>query len=294
MNQPSAFLSIESLAPGETVEVPVTALFNESMLNLTERVNASSQVIAEYRSLGVTKNATFPMQMPVFSRNSMSWDDDARAASFASPRDPASVYFARYVETAMGATGVSASAALPENIRLAAALFETLRLYGITYIIDPASSYIALSENAAALDTLNYPYETLLYRGGDCDDLSILFASMLEVLNIHSAFITIPGHIYIAFEVGSDAYNSANAIEHEGKRWLPVEITVPDRGFAEAVRIGARQWRNAGAEAKLYPMRENWLEYPPVSVNAAGDNLPPMPERSVIRNAVDAEMRRFQ
>jgi hypothetical protein len=54
MNQPSPFAFIESLTPGETVEVPVTALFNESMLTLTESVNASSLVIAEYRSLGIT------------------------------------------------------------------------------------------------------------------------------------------------------------------------------------------------------------------------------------------------
>jgi hypothetical protein len=56
---------------------------------------------------------------------------------------------------------------------LAAALFETLNLYGINYVIDPASSYVELSGNASVLDSLNYPYQTLMFRGGDCDDLSI-------------------------------------------------------------------------------------------------------------------------
>ena len=294
MNQPSVFTFIESIAPGETVVIPVTAPFNESMLTLTESVNASSLVIAKYRSLGITKTSGFTIQMPVFSRNAMTWDDDRRAASFVSPRDPSAVYFARYVSTAVGNASVGNATAsnLPENVRLAAALFEALRLYGISYIVDPASSYITLSENTVATDTLNYPYETLLYRGGDCDDLSILFASALEVLGIESAFITIPGHIYAAFNIGDNDWRKGHAdiIEHDGKRWQPVEITVPDRGFSEACRIGARQWRSAGEEGRLYPMRESWLTYPPVSVNTAGDNMPVVPERAAIIRALEAEL----
>jgi hypothetical protein len=61
-------------------------------------------------------------------------------------------------------------------------MFEALRLYGINYVVDPASSYAALSEDASGLDSLNYPYQTLYYRSGDCDDLSILFCSLLEVI----------------------------------------------------------------------------------------------------------------
>jgi hypothetical protein len=42
----------------------------------------------------------------------------------------------------------------------------------------------------------------LYYRGGDCDDLSILYCSLLEVLGLDTAFITVPGHIYAAFDTG--------------------------------------------------------------------------------------------
>lgn len=293
MNQPSVFASVQSLRPGESYEVPVKALFNESMLDLTENVVATAQLIAEYRSLGVQKSSTFHTQMAVSHRNALSWDDDRRAASFVSPRDSAAVYFARSVSSA--AMPVQ-NRSVPQNVRLAAALFETLRLYGISYIIDPSSSYVALSENAVEQDTLNYPYETLLYRGGDCDDLSILFASMLEVLNIESAFITIPGHIYTAFDIGDGEWQkeSEDVIEYNGKRWFPVEITVPDRGFAEACRIGGRQWRGSGEEAAIYPMHSNWLEYPPVSVPAAGDNMPSMPERGIIARAIEAELAKIR
>jgi hypothetical protein len=295
MNQAHTFISIERLGPGESFEVPVKAMFNESMLNLKDAVMASSRVIAEYRSLGIKKTAVFQTEMQIFNRNNITWDDDRRAASFVSPRDPAAVYFARYVASTLSFPTESRGTPrfnIPDNICRAAALFETLRLYNTSYIIDPASSYMKLSENAAALDTLNYPYETLMYRGGDCDDLSILFASLLEVLNIESAFITIPGHIFIALDIGDDLWRkgSADVIEQAGKRWLPVEITLVNRGFAEACQTGARQWQRSGNEARLYPMHDNWLIYPPVSVSAAGDHLPSMPGRANIVKAFEAAL----
>ncbi|WP_052297624.1 hypothetical protein [Leadbettera azotonutricia] len=216
MNQSTPFALIPLLLPGESIEVPVTALFNESMLDLIENINANALVLINYRSLGSRKQTDFGVQMPIYHRNAMSWDDDRRAASFVSTHDPAARLFARYVESAADSAKDSG---IPRNIRYALALFEALRVYGINYIIDPASSYIEMSENASSIDNLNYPYQTLFYRGGDCDDLSILFCSLLEVLEIDTAFITIPGHIYAAFNTGVEpgSFMADGLIEHDGK-----------------------------------------------------------------------------
>jgi hypothetical protein len=91
----------------------------------------------------------------------------------------------------------------------------------------------------------------------------------------------------MAFDIGagSEAWGTEGLIEQDGKRWMPVEITVPDDGFYQAWRIGAREWRNAasggltGEEGRLYPMGESWTLYPPVTAPGAGDTLPPMPPR---------------
>jgi hypothetical protein len=300
MNQGTVFASIPRLLPGESVEVPVRALFNESMLDLTENTVGNANVIIEYRSLGAKRQASFPMQMPIYHRNAMSWDDDRRAASFVSARDPAAALFAKYTASAVDRSVIPGRFGnLPENVLLAASLFETLNLYGINYVIDPASSYIQLSENASALDSLNYPYQTLMYRGGDCDDLSILFCSLLEVLEIDTAFITIPGHIYIAFDAGETAGwtvggGKPDLIEYEGRSWLPVEITVPRAGFAEAWEIGSLEWNLAETEAAIYPMRDSWKLYQPVSVPGAGSRLPDMPGEEAILKAVQAEMEKIR
>jgi hypothetical protein len=311
MGRPELFAALPRLAPGESAELPVTALFNEAMLSLTENVIANGRILMSYRSLGARKEAEFPVQMPIYHRNALSWDDDRRAASFVSARDPAARLFARYVAsvTDILSTDRMSEDALPENslprnVRYAAALFEALGAYGMNYVIDPASSFVEMSADAAALDSLNYPYQPLYYRGGDCDDLSILYCAMLEALGVDTAFITVPGHIYAAFDTGLESGSASGEdgfIAHGGRLWMPVEITAPDEGFYLAWRIGEREWKAAenggltGEERRLYPMRESWALYPPVTVPEAGDAVPAPPEEGEIlrRFKIEAQKMRF-
>jgi transglutaminase-like putative cysteine protease len=327
MNQSYQFARLARLGPGESAEFPVTALFNETMLDLTENINANTRITVDYRSLGAEKSAGFFAAMTIYHRNAFAWDDDKRAASFVSAKDPAASYFANF--TAQGVErylreNPGRFAGVPKNVLLAAALFETLNLYGINYVVDPSSSFIELSENASALDSLNYPYQTLFYRGGDCDDLSILFCSLLEALGIESAFVTIPGHIYIALNISEQITDNSEQsamnrgqweelyrgklIEHGGRFWLPVEITLPHGGFWNAVDVGVREWQTAinadpvsrenslpssppAENVRLYPMRESWAVYRSVSVPGAGDRLPEMPEEEKLIGAFEREMR---
>jgi hypothetical protein len=78
---------------------------------------------------------------------------------------------------------------------------------------------------------------------------------------------------------------------------MPVEITVPGEGFYQAWRIGAREWGQSapriatefsqgenstvGEERRLYPMRDSWALYPPVTVPEAGNQLPE--EEEIVR-----------
>jgi hypothetical protein len=295
MNRPVVFATVPRLAPGEQAEAPLTALFNESILDLTENIVTNAVVFIDYRSLGSKKQARFPLQLPIFHRNAMNWDDDRRAASFVSARDPAAVYFAKYTASVLR---TRLRPDIPPNVQYALGLFEALNVYGINYVIDPSSSYIELSEDASALDSLNYPYQTLFYHGGDCDDLSILFCSMLQVLGIDTAFITIPGHIYMAFDTGvksgewGEGWRVEGLIEQDGRLWMPVEITAIGQGFSQAWRYGLRQWKDAGENRRIYPMQENWTLYPPVSVPGAGDWLPDMPEEADIVRAVNTGLDR--
>jgi len=297
MGQPWTFATLPKIGVGETVEIPVTALFNEVLINLTENTNATGTIQIQYKSLGAKKESATTVQMPLFHRNAFSWEDDRRAAAFVSPRDGSVRIFSRYVASAIEEQGQTGT--VPKNVRYAAAMFEALRLYGINYVVVPATSYKNLSANEAALDNVSYPYQALYYRGGDCTYLSILYCSLLEAIDIETAFITVPGHLYLAFEVGDAAWqkNSPDIIEtvaEDGarKRWFPVEITVPSEGFTRASKIGAGEWRRYGKDAALYPIRSAWKLYPPVTVPASTDHPPEMPNAADIIRAMEAELKK--
>ena len=295
MNDSSVFAKLPRLGPGESADIPVTALFNESLLYLSDNISANTLITIDYLSLGSKKTLQFPLKMMIFHRNSISWDDDRRAAAFVSPRDSAAELFAKYTAQAArryASLNPAAASAIPEKVMMAAALLNTFMLYGINYIIDPASSYVELVADASAIDRINYPYQTLNFRGGDCSDLSILYCSVLEALGIETAFITTPGHIYTAFAVDSDSWKHGNAdiIEYQGKRWMPVEVTISHKGFAEAWRTGAWQWRTAGEKASLYPLKECWAIYAPVTVPQSSDFLPEMPSDQAIIQTLQSEL----
>ncbi|MCQ2597958.1 MAG: hypothetical protein MJ181_08925 [Treponema sp.] len=258
---------VSKIKKNETVSVDLTAFFNESTLKLLEQSDANARVILEYKRLGRKETAEIPVKVPVFNRNAMSWEDDRRAAVFVSSKDSQTNDFAKQIETMVRHSLIEGKNA---NLQYAAGLFEAIKLYGMNYVIDPTSAY---SDNvgSASIDFLQFPFQTLRFRGGDCDDLSILYCSLLETLGIESAFITVPGHIYTAFctglseEEARSVFSTDILIIAEEKAWIPVEITMIKDGFNAAVRFGMNEWKKAAAmepsQAMIYPTRTSWNEY---------------------------------
>jgi hypothetical protein len=105
----------------------------------------------------------------------------------------------------------------------------------------PLTSYAVRSQNRTAIDSVKFPLETIQYKSGDCSDLSILYCSLLESVQIETAFITIPGRIFIAFALSSGEeavrkyFTSADdLIFMDGKVWVPLEVTDRDGLFMSA------------------------------------------------------------
>lgn len=286
MAQPHVCWEEEVLGREEFMDVDLTAFFNERMLELTELTDTQSSVTVEYTYLGQKRRKEIPVIIPVYDRNAMNWEDDRRAASFVSSKDPAAMYFAKQVASIVSD---NLRSGVPQNIQYAMGIFEALDQFGLSYVIDPTSAY-SDKIGGNSIDFLQFPYQTLMYRGGDCDDISILVCSLFEAVSINTAFITVPGHIYMAFDTGvseedapSQFSDLSQVIIRDGKVWMPLEVTISDEGFNKAWRVGAREWNVAdiNGEAALYPMAESWQIYKPVSVPGAQANFV-MPEKRLI------------
>lgn len=298
MEQPKLSAVIPSLRRGEEAVVDLNALFRSSVLNINTDTLVQSEIITEYTYLGKTFTRRVPHTLRIHGRNSMTWDDDRKAASFVNPKDPTVLLFSK---NTAGLIRETSNNPINLNLRIAMGIFEALRAYGMNYVIDPDSSYIELSEQTNALDTLLFPSEALTYRAGDCDDLSILYSSLLESVGIETAFITIPGHIYMAFNLDLDEDETraeftdiSDFLFIDGEAWVPVETTMVTENFMRAWRTGARQWRDASTKgtADVWPVHDAWAVYEP-----APTQTPPLslvfPSREVILAGYEQNLQEF-
>ena len=303
MDAPKVSVTLPELGPGESAEVPILGLFRDSILGVTEPTSVASEIIVEYEEGDDLLTATRADTLRILNRNNMTWDDDRKAAAFVTSNDPTVQRFARNITSSIRSEGVTA---VNEQLRTAMALFQALELHGMDYVIDPDSSYLELSESEDQLDYLQFPQQTLDFRTGDCDDLSILYSALLESVGIRTAFVTIPGHIYMAFAMDMDEEEARSTfrrpddiIYYDNEAWVPVEVTLLKDDFLGAWDTGAKQWREnsqAGA-ARFYPVRDAWGTYPPtgfasdaidIDVPQTTDVVPPYTE--LLEQFIDREI----
>ncbi len=269
MANPTVSANFDRIPMNREQTIPLFALFGKNILELTEGTEASAEIIIEYVVSGTDILTSKSCVLPIERRNAMTWVDDNRAASFVTANDPAVLRFSKPIAAAVRE---QSAASLNANFRYAFAVFQGLSEYGMGYVVDPATPYQDLSENRYSVDFLQFPNETLTYRSGDCDDLSIMYAALLQSINIDTAFVTVPGHIFIAFsldippEEGRKMFsNPDNLIFMNDNTWVPVEITMFGDDFIKAWHYAAREWRaDAPENAGFFPVREAWNIYRPV------------------------------
>ena len=288
MDKPKASAVIPELKKGERRDVDLFALFTNQVLTITEGTQVNAVVRVDYRYADTDLTLERSETLRMYDRNAMTWDDDRRAAAFVTAKDPEVLRFSKRVE---GLVREQGSTAVNLTFRKALGIFEALGLYGMVYAVDPKTPYAELSKSDVALDYLQFPAQSLGYKAGDCDDLSILYCALLESVAVETAFITTPGHIYAAFSLGATPDEAKELFLNPGdliyvgqQSWVPVEITMVSSGFLDAWARGAKEWREAKTEGKaaLYPIHEAWGVFEPVGLPEASAAVSPPPESEVL------------
>lgn len=297
MDNPKSAKTIERLEPGEEKVVDIYGLFTNTVLDITEGTSVSALLSITYVVQGKEITKEYIETIRLENRNAVTWDDDRKACAFVTAKDPAVLKFAKNVA---GIIKEYPYRGVDKNMVLAIALHETLDLYGITYVVDPTTPYVEFSESELAIDYLQFPKQTLEFTAGDCDDLSILYTALLEAVGVETAFVTIPGHIFVAFalamtpdEARKQFLYPDDLIFKEDKAWLPVEITARNMGFVKAWETGAKEWRENASEDLygFFPMHEGWELYEPVGF--PGVTPITMPARDQVLSKFQNEVESF-
>ncbi|MDZ7793886.1 MAG: tetratricopeptide repeat protein [Spirochaetia bacterium] len=302
MDAPKLSARIEKLDPGEERQIDIYALFTEQILTVTEGAKVAAEIGADYKvpSRGGRGGSDGEVvTLDTYNRNSLSWDDDAKIAAFVTARDEEVQRFARNNASIVEDRGVKA---LPRELQLAMVFLEAMKAHRCTYVVDPSSSYFELSRDGGAIDTVQFPRQTLQYKAGDCDDLSAAYAALLESSGVSTAFITVPGHIYTAFKIDMSEGEAMRTfsrpgdliVREDGSVWIPVETTILGDGFLAAWAEGGSQWRKHHPEgaAQLIPTAEAWRTYEPVAFGVS-DYEVDIPLREDVEAGFGSQFDRF-
>lgn len=241
------YSAIDSLAAGNSTTVDLTLLFNSSVLESTQGDRVNSTVSVAYSGNTGQQTETATETMILYDRNAIRWDDDRKVVAFVTDRDEEVRSYARDV---VAAVYRERNDAIDLAFQDAMAVFIGLVEAGALYFYDPSSSYASASANAATIDYVQFPIQTLTDHGGDCDDLSVAYAALLESLGHETAFLTVPGHIMPAVRLKMNdsaaraAFQDSDDLifESDGSVWLPVEVTALDESFYKAWQAGAKRW----------------------------------------------------
>lgn len=247
MDTPTLSTYIDELESGATQSVDLLAAFNTNVFKTLGETPLAGEVIVTYLSRNRPVEQRQSVNYALQDRSAITWDDDNKVGAFITPADSAIRNYSSYVRQVGRSEVVEGFSA---NLQIAMQLYFAMQEQGIIYQVDPNTPFTEMQDNPVFVDSVSIARETLGRGTGDCDDLTVLFNTMLETVGVKTAFITTPGHIYSAFStgLGPDDYRLIHpdpkmTIEIDGELWVPVEITLVDTGdFLAAWRYGIEDY----------------------------------------------------
>ncbi len=273
--------SFSVIQKGKTVTAPLFAAFNEQVLTLTENSKIQGEVLVTYSLLNAKREFKIAQTIQLDDRNTASWADEQVLGAFVSPNDPAVLEHSKFVA---GLVRGKIREEIDKNLQYGLGLFEGLRISGIAYSPDPTTPYAKYHSERSKADYLQYPHQTLAYKGGDCDDLAILYATDLQSVGIPAAFILFEEDVFVAFPlVMAEADARAGFVDPEsfiyrgGQAWVPVKVSLLREGFMRAWQVGITEWKEAvaaGETPTFFTVNDAWKNFPPVGIPAVEAKLP--------------------
>lgn len=255
---------ILKLMPGSSEELPLKAVFNNSILTMTEDSAVQALIEASYFENGKKVTYSHNATVNVYDKHRLTWDERGRFAAFVTPKDPPVLNLARSI--------VGEYRETKDEAQLAAALFDGLGVFGLTYIQDPSNPYQVSSGKENTVDYIQFPRETLERKSGDCDDLVAVYSAGLESMGINTRVLEVPGHMLMMFDTRipaeADGYTMDNLyVIHEGTLWVPVETTLVGNSFIKAWEKGSEtyyKYKDNGLT--ILDVHASWETFKPASL----------------------------
>lgn len=243
LNENEFFSPRVEIAPGDTAKVDFFLSFDPSVAkNEGNHIGTATFTITAENS---SHNDILQKPLLVLSPNG--WDGIVRNLRY---------FIRERISFAQGYTKGILSKASAENL-------DTLTQQSLIWKLRTVYNYAAgslvyVSDPRGSGEFVQFPDETLKLKGGDCDDLAVLFSALYESIGIETALIDYRNdvemyHVGLLINTGINtdelekvSNNPSKIFIRRGadgneKIWLPLEVTEL-AGFDEAWRAGAKKF----------------------------------------------------
>jgi len=268
---------LTELPPQTSTYVSLKATLNNKILSINEDTPIQAQLsISYYRN---EKENSFSLNQPIkiLSKNAITWDNSQRIANFITIKDPPVVSFSRIILNQQ--KDFEDENRLDPNLINAIIIWENLGNYGLTYLADPINPYSSIKISSQIItDTVQFPRSTLKLKSGDCDDLTVLFATLFESNGMRTMILDYPGHIALMFE--TQAKNKSEVgipedyiIEYEGKYFIPIETTMVGKNFYDSVVYAFNMYKQYSNDVRIFELRTAMTKFEPVTLPDTSDEI---------------------
>lgn len=265
---------------------PVFPVLTSRVLELTELSYKQAAVTLRFSLNGRQRESRKTVNVAFRGRNDLVWDTTAKVAAFITYNDnPVRDFTRKTLQLFTEDDNPFPS----ENFAKAARLFDALGALRMAYIRDPNTPYDKIYGNATTIDRVQFPRETLRLKSGDCDDLTVLFSAILENAGVRTRLVTVPEHIFLAFDAGAPQHLLETQVENPdwlvqdgGRVWIPVEVTLIGKSFTESWHEAAKHiLKNKGGDLQFTDVSAAWEKYKPCALESTNWS-PEIPDKSAI------------
>jgi len=266
-------IEIPRVLPNEKIVRDIYAPINQNIFRVSNDagrdINAETRI--EYRFDNEIKNHKEARRLRISRLQAMDWSNRKQLGCFVNPADDKLRSFV--VGVILPTFNDMDLPKTSRNLIYAAQIYDFYHANEVRYVPDPSSSNISGVSN----DYIQFPYQTLELKRGDCDDLLVLLAASLGSAGVETGFIDIPGHVILVVDSGlstADVMQGGFDINHfiyrNEKLWIPVETTLLGKNnFVESWLYAIERYKDLynreGILPDLIEFSQSHTIYPPAS-----------------------------
>ena len=335
MDRPTEVLKdvlLPAATPGQESKkllIPVSLVFNEAVRFLEDDMETEAVITISYPHRMRTRQIEHTQPITLRRMGQVAYRERLNPmVAFIDPADPVVKDFATAatsIPLEIKSVNLEKVRRANDNIFKAMQVFEALNAHGVKYkphrdtpfqliyarqVIMDANERLDSKNPLYNLD-LNGPFKDAKYprdllsaadRTGDCDDLSVLYASLLEALGIRTKLVDIGERVFVMFDSGLSK-NDINLlqvlpelfIEDAVTLWVPVDVTRYGDLFVQAWKEGASQYAFANEQGtlQLVDVHAAWETYPPMYPPTMLSQIPP-PDTEEMKRRIHRNLTEFE